>query len=357
MLLLPEHFKILRNNIQPSEDRAAAASAIPSKVRDFLQSSTKINTVEPHSRLAGSYARKTAIKDIKDVDILLLVSPDYYDQEPSVVHKDLFSALRGLPEALEDNGEVYSRRRNRRSISVHLENQNFDLDIVPVIVLNDLDNILKIPDRNLNAWVDTHPLGYARLLSALNQQQQKKVKPLIKMIKHWRDINMTILRPKSYWLECLIFHQFDTQILSGTASYAELFRDSISNMYEIFQEDFEKDVQVPTILDPVLGQSITNWERPAFERFMRCLNETIIRVNHALNEDDEVKAIEFWENIFGTEWFPNSKSVERALQLQNAALSNTIYITSSGRVETSKPLEKAVRPSIQRFYGEIDDQL
>ena len=71
-----------------------------------------------------------AIKQIKDVDILPLVAATYLDEKPEVVLNDLFSALRGLAEALDDTGEVV-RRRQRRSIQVHLVKHDFDLDIVP----------------------------------------------------------------------------------------------------------------------------------------------------------------------------------------------------------------------------------
>ena len=67
MLTLPDHFRILRKRIEPDDERAEAAKNIPAQVRDFLRNDEAIKTVYPHSRLAGSYARHTAIKDIKDV--------------------------------------------------------------------------------------------------------------------------------------------------------------------------------------------------------------------------------------------------------------------------------------------------
>ena len=79
MLTLSDHFDLLRTNIEPNEERAQVAQDMPAQVRDFLQKSKDIETVEPHSRLVGSYARHTALKDVKDVDIVLLFSSDYAD--------------------------------------------------------------------------------------------------------------------------------------------------------------------------------------------------------------------------------------------------------------------------------------
>ena len=54
----------------------------------------------------------------------------------------------------------------------------------------------------------TDPLGYADCLSELNQAHGGKVVPLVKLLKHWRDVQMERRRPKSYWLECMIYHRF-----------------------------------------------------------------------------------------------------------------------------------------------------
>lgn len=121
MLSLTEQFTAFLQNIQPNEERAGLARDLPAKVREFLEDSEEITTVYPHSRLSGSYARNTAIKEIKDVDILLFVDPAYKDGEDSaqnVINK-LVSALVGFPDALGDeNGYIESEpaiKRQRRS--------------------------------------------------------------------------------------------------------------------------------------------------------------------------------------------------------------------------------------------------
>jgi tRNA nucleotidyltransferase (CCA-adding enzyme) len=131
---LPDHFSDLLSAIEPSEERMEDAKELPAQVREFLRECDKILTVWPHSRLAGSYARHTAGKCIKDVDIILVLDPDYQDEEPADVLATLFSALFGLPKALDDNGDVEAaRRRQRRSIHVHLKHRDFRLDIVPAL--------------------------------------------------------------------------------------------------------------------------------------------------------------------------------------------------------------------------------
>lgn len=99
MLSLPDHFDKLLSAIEPLPERQQQAQDIPAQVRDFLKESAAIETVTPHTRLAGSYARCTAVKGIKDVDIILLIAPEYKeDCTAEEVLDKVFSALLKLPD-------------------------------------------------------------------------------------------------------------------------------------------------------------------------------------------------------------------------------------------------------------------
>jgi hypothetical protein len=356
MLTLSEHFDILRSRIEPTEERSEAAKDIPTAVRDYLKQSEELVTVDPHSRLAGSYARNTAIKDIKDVDVIILVDPDYFDEAPVVVLDVLFKVLRGLPEALDDAGEVVSRRHQQRSINVHLEHQDFDLDIVPAVASKGLSNSLKIPDKDWDKWIDTHPLGYGSKLSKLNSKHGEKVVPIIKLLKHWRDVHIKQRRrrPKSYWLECMVYHCIDEgKVSTERASYAELFTNLLASIYEDFLPDLEKKDGLPIILDPLLGHNIVHkWDRSAFEMFMGQIGTSLRWAQRALAKDEgaEEEAIELWQKVFGEEWFPDSVQVQ-AEQLRAATEAGSVYVGSTGKIYTDKPQEPYVQSTPQRFYG------
>ena len=79
MLPLNDHFDGLLTNLNPPEDRLALAGKLPPIVRDHLEKSDLIETVEesPVSRLAGSYGRRTVSGDIHDVDIIVFVVVEY----------------------------------------------------------------------------------------------------------------------------------------------------------------------------------------------------------------------------------------------------------------------------------------
>ena len=363
MVSLNEHFAAFLQNIQPNEERAGLARDLPAKVRKFLEDSEEITTVYPNSRLSGSYARNTAIKEIKDVDILLLVDPAYKDGDDSaqkVINK-LVRALDGLPEALGDeNGYVDSEpaiKRQRRSVRVYVTigEQELEMDIVPAIADDGIDKPLQVPDRDLSKWISSDPIGYGKTLSTLNTDNSRKIVPLIKMLKHWRDVQMKRRRPKSYWLECMVFkHAKAGKLAIEGSSFGELFLSLLTAIQDDYQDAVEKPESVPMIKDPMFGHNVAkSWTREEFETFMRRVDESKKIAERALDTDDEGKAIELWQRLFndddGVIYFPDM--VDETLR--GAIAGKDLFAASSGSilVQPSTTVKSWPIPS-HRNFGE-----
>jgi len=354
LLALSEYFNEFLSNIEPPEHRMAVAKEIPDDVRRYLKDSETFETAEPHSRLTGSYKRHTAVHNIKDVDFLVFVSYEGEKPEPADLLKSLRATLDDLPEALGYGGRAQTLYGQRRSVRVEFDYEDFHLDVVPALIPNGIDEVLLVPDREWGKWVDSHPLGYGKALSELNIASGKKVVPLVKIFKHWRTFQMQRNRPKSYWLECLVFRHVDRGwVTTDGKSYAELFTDVLRSIRERFQDKISEG-GVPKIPDPVLGHNVAfNWERTAFESFMRRLEESIGWAERALEKNREQldEAIELWQKVFGEEYFTDSPTLRKR---QKAAwLSSGGWISSSGIVSVGKPKqEKGVKPPKHRFYGD-----
>lgn len=106
MFPLITHFEELLKNIQPPQERLDAARDLPPLVREYIAKSKDFPTVYPHSRLAGSYAQKMAVGDVKDVDTLIRVPGDPKANEPEAKRliQDMKKLLDGLPKALGFEG-------------------------------------------------------------------------------------------------------------------------------------------------------------------------------------------------------------------------------------------------------------
>jgi hypothetical protein len=360
---LTVYFVKFLSNIQPDEDRAELAMDIPDKLREYLKDTCKIKTVNPHTRLSGSYSRYTAIKKIKDVDVLLFVSEEYKDGEDCIreVINDLVRALAGFPEYLKDEkGRVnadLALKRQRRSVQVHitLDGQEFDIDVVPSIAESGIEKPLLVPDRDLSKWVFSDPLGYGKFLSRVNQEHLNKIVPLIKMFKHWRDVQMKRRRPKSYWLECIVSKHANVDNLNvKDASWGELFLSLLSSVYNDFYDNWKNSKGVPVIKDPMLGNNVAKtWTRDEFETFMRRIEESKRLAERAIEADDEEKAIELWQELFndddGIEYFPTV--VEESLV--KSLSGNGLFISHSGQVLANpSKIEKSWQSPPHRNYGD-----
>jgi hypothetical protein len=348
MYTLPHHFNKLLENIYPPEERIKKAETIPGNLRTFLKEHDGIKTVDPYSRLAGSYARKTYVGDIKDVDLIILIDEEFEEKSPN-------SVLRLLKNVLEDyegRGDIEISHQ-RRSIHMFFKDYDFHLDIVPALIPEGIEKALIIPDKPKEKWVKSHPLGYGKELSELNGKKGQKVIPLIRLLKHWRDYHMQYKRPKSYWLECMVYNKMNNgEIGTEGKSLSEVFNTLTDNIYKGYEDHLSEKDKVPWIKDPMLGNNVArNWERSHFESFMERLDETRKCAQKALKAEEKEEAIELWQKIFGKECFPSSVE-ESAKILSDALKATSAFVTPMGRVERERPSEGGTIIQPHRSYGE-----
>lgn len=354
---LPTHFDLLKSRIEPDPKRAETAADIPAAVRDHLKVHTSLTTVAPHTRLAGSYGRSTAILQIKDVDILVFVNPEWQDTGIRLLLTTLAEALQELPEELGDACGEVTLRHQRRSINVYLPEHDLALDIVPVLLTaSGVTDVLKVPDREWQKWVKTQPLGYADFLSTLNAAHNGKIVPLIKMVKLWRETWFTRRRPKSYWLESLVVqHLRDGDIPTAGRGDAEILADLFSSIHTAFAPLLDQAEKTPTIPDAMLDNNVAwNWERSHVETFMRRLDDTCGWTRRAVETEDKETAIALWQKVFGAKRFPSTTDVEEDAQ-QKAALAaaGSLRMAAKGRILSgASQATPAIAVPSTRFFGE-----
>lgn len=370
MQTLPDHFDELLYRIEPTEDRRVLAQGLPAYLREYLQTTDLIVTLYPHSRLAGSYARHTAVKRIKDVDIILRVS-DCYRDKPLTALSHLVKALKALPNydgdvpLVDDPGEV-ALRRQRRSVQMHFAGLMFDVDVVPALAPDGLDAQLLVPDKEWKEWIATDALRYGTYLSDLNSKNGRKVVPLIKMLKHWRDMHMIYLRPKSFWLECLVVQCMSKGLLVFDGkSYAEIFRDLLDTVYERYSpflevSEAEWKERRPHIPDPMIPANNVafNWEKPAFEAFITRVDESLGWATRALDKpDDKIEeAIALWCKVFNCEdeeYFPSWVESPASKAARLASIGQ-LRVSQTGQILTAASTTPSFVVPSHRFYGEED---
>lgn len=357
MLTLGTHFEEMLQRLRPPEERLAAARDLPPLVREYLAGEKDFATEYPHTILVGSYAQDTCVGDVKDVDFLVRVPGDAQNNEPEAKQLllDLGETLNRLPAALGLEGwALLDIERARRSVHVYFKDRDFHMDVVPCIAPKGFHEKLYVPDRGFNKWIASHPVGYVDLLDELNNDYGRKVKPLIKLVKHFRNVHMQNRRPKSYWLGALTVHHIRKEGgLDMSQPLAVLFRDLLDGIYLQYDHLLKtSDTATPHIRDPLLGHDISwNWERTRFETFMRRVDESRRWAQKALDAVDRDEAISLWQRVFGKEWFP-ADVTDAAKRAAAEAFPGRSFVGASGLVLPEKPetwVSTPTKPT--RFYG------
>jgi hypothetical protein len=304
------HFDALLAKINPTKKRVTLVADRTNELRDWLEQH-EYKTVSPHTRLSGSYGRSTAIEAIPDVDVLVFIPESERDRTPNAVLIELHKTVKDYP------GKIDSRPQ-RRSIRIELEADGVCLDIVPSIARNGLDRPLLVPDRCQAEWIASDPLGNAERLSSVNAGHGRKLVPLVKLLKAWRDEQMATRRPKSYVLEVMLLLAVEEgELALCDRSTAENVRDAFVHITDKYADLMDNRTGVPRIPDPqVPGHFITKgWERSHFETFMRRARDARRAAERAIGAEDEETASAEWKKVFGSQW-PSESQVKEAARVE-----------------------------------------
>lgn len=362
---LAPNFRRFLENIKPNQQRRDAAKKYPSIVRDFLERTTLLSTVEPDSLLTGSYRRRIAIHEIKDVDFVVFVDEQYDELGALAALNDLKAALDAFAHELEEElGErpEVELREQRRSVRVRFKTDDFYLDVVPVRAPDGTDAVLQVPDREWKNWQPTACVQYCQVFSNLNQGQcEELLVPLMKTVKHWRSQWFKRNQAKSFWLEAMIVNLIASgRIAFDGASLAEVIAQTFTAIRDFCEPYRARSGATPVIPDPVIpelnGNLAFNWSRSNFETFMNRIDEACERTGEAVGAASAADAIAAWQKLLGDEWFPAAIEDEAA-EAESAANGGRIAVGTAGAVYIGslQPNVAVVRPRPHLNHGDEVD--
>ena len=197
-----EAFDKFKSNLELSKTETEDVQGKHKAIREFLNGSFSLDD----DFLAGSYARWTKTKPLKDVDIICVLNPDKekgYLNKPKVLLDDFRSKL------ITKYGKEAVPPVNFRSVTVEFikdedeagrDKKVMSIDIVPSFAIGNA--AYKIPDMPSNDWVKTNPQIHADLTTKANEKFDGEWKPLVKMIKKWNEFNGKPIKP-SFLIEVM----------------------------------------------------------------------------------------------------------------------------------------------------------
>lgn len=148
--------------------------------------------------LAGSFARRTAIRPLHDVDLVVVLDRAARSDAlppPSALLREVRAALQRAYPAKE------LPVLQNRSVHIDFTGTGIGYDVLPAVADIGRPDLLRIPDRDRDDWIPTSPERHLAWSARANEASGSKLKPLVKFLKAWRRARGVGIR--SFHLEVL----------------------------------------------------------------------------------------------------------------------------------------------------------
>lgn len=191
MLTIAQAFETFLPKLELTPTQRQAASEQHTYLREQLQQRMDVRD----NFLSGSYARNTAVRPLNDIDVFLVLTPTRglnTDTPPAKV-------LGEVKRVLE---EIYTAKvavTQARSINIEFTGTGIAYDVVPAF--DERPGVYTIPDAEASRWIETNPEIHKEMSTAANESAAKKLKPLLKAVKHANNRHGNAAR--SFHLEVL----------------------------------------------------------------------------------------------------------------------------------------------------------
>jgi hypothetical protein len=277
-----EAFLTFKSALELPDGKFAAASAAQQTIRERLSDHLFI----PASFLAGSYARHTKIDPLKDIDIILVRNTE----RVGLTSGGTNTPAKALEEVVTAAWKAYPKATceiQNRSINVSIPGIAFGFDLVPAWLR--APNGYWIPDTDIGTWIPTDPDAHSLMMTKANAATDGRLKPVVKMMKHWNAMNLDLMRSFHVELICR------DVLLTGTPSS---FQACVAKVLGALPHFVGK-----TYLDPAYGQTRVDKPLTAAEAdtlLIRCRSDAgTANAALALEADGQHSAaIEKWKYVF-----------------------------------------------------------
>ena len=270
-------------NLDPAQRKRAQERH--NSIRDVLDEAGLVSS----SFLQGSFARKTMLKPLKDVDIVMELKPEFWDRlrgpDGPQTAMSWFKAVVAAhwPDATFDQGD----KPSGKALRVTFADLDFDIDLVPAF---DIDNdYVLIGNREQQSW---EPSNTRRENSAVSQRNQNtagrfvhQVRELKSLVKNHSELEFI----KGIVVESLAF-----AVITAKAPDKNAIADVL--------EHARTAVNRP-VIDPAGDDDVTvKWTLVERQIAARVFGEMAGQAGEALRleaDHDVDAAIDVWHNLIG----------------------------------------------------------
>jgi Second Messenger Oligonucleotide or Dinucleotide Synthetase domain len=273
--------------------------------------------------LQGSFARKTMIAPLRDIDKVVILAESLRALSPDEVMDRLEDALHvAHPKATFD--------RTRHSLKIDFGNDSFRFDVVPAWeTFTDDDDVL-IANRDTAGWGRSNTRELMRVVAERNEDCNGRFIHVVRMIKHLVAYGMDEVIPGLH-VESIAYAAVQTPMPYPKASVAvvDAATQLLGNHYT-----------EPTGEDRISDRLTDNERALAQNAFSAAAVKA--REARALAEaGDHTNAIRVWRELFGEPFpAPEGQSLGAALA---AAVGGSV--TSTGHVSSTTAARQSAPPT------------
>lgn len=298
-----------------SKARASRNNLI-SNINNFSGSNDFFRVYKDKTLNYGSFARKTKIRELDDIDIMLCLSADrrtYTEFSDSFIiygiESDIDNNLCNISTNELNSTKVINRfisklenlndykksemHKNHEAATLQLKSYTWNFDIIPCFH-TDLDFYL-IPDGS-GGWKKTDPRIDSTNVSSINQKHSGNVLNVIRLTKFWNIYNSSYNIP-SYLLETIILNYYKNLEKKDNYWVDLEFR----NILEYISNEILKDIYDLKGIQGNINSFSPSERKKISQKAILCLNKAIDAIT--LETTSQQASINKWREIFG-EKFP-----------------------------------------------------
>ncbi|MFE8596588.1 SMODS domain-containing nucleotidyltransferase [Archangium violaceum] len=238
MMTVARAFEQCMQRLELKHEEASVATRQQQEV--FLRMQRQLRPQE--AILSGSYGRNTAIRPLHDIDLFLVFPTDTVPPRHSV--KDV---LDRVLDALRAEYPGIPHRLQNRSVNITFKDTGIGFDVVPAMEAAHQPGTYWIPDLNEDRWICSNPRRHREACDLANERANKKLKPLIKAIKRWNQLQGKPV--SSFHLEVMAYECFTTEQDSYAKGLAELFQFMSERIHRLTPEPARLGPPVDAHLD------------------------------------------------------------------------------------------------------------
>lgn len=243
--------------------------------------------------LSGSYSRNTAIRPLHDIDIFIVMGvagfPASGGSQGGVTPDEVLRRVRKALKEAWPNKELPLLQQH----SVHLEftKSGIEFDLVPAYELPE-QGVYLIPEREGGKWVRTNPNRHKELSTQANERAGKKLKPLLKAVKHWKREHASGLL-RSFHLEVMSYEAFP----APPAGYLE----GLETLFSHLAQRVLRPCPDPARLGPDVDARMSSGQREAARNLLQGAAREA-RLAHEERMSNPAQAHARLKKLFGNEY-------------------------------------------------------